>query len=186
MAQTLQGLNIDVFKDKFKTGARSYLFYIVPSFPAGLTQNVQEDAKFLVRSSSLPSSNFDEMITSWQGFDFKTAGKRNYDQWTVSFTVDKDAKIRAAFANWMDLILDPLTNRHAYPDEYMVPVQTVTLIGLDLTDLMAYNLYYAWPSSVGEVSLDYANSDFAMFDVTYSYVYFKTLAANTPSQALRG
>jgi hypothetical protein len=40
-------------------------------------------------------------------------------------------------------------------------------------NIMTYNLIKAWPSSVGELALDYGSQDVATFDVTFAYQYHK-------------
>jgi hypothetical protein len=169
------GMSIDDFKTNFQTGARSYLFYCKPIFPSitGLLypSGQIENTKFLVRSTQLPSVSLEEQATSWQGFEYKTAGKYTYDNWTISFNVDAYANIRNNYALWCKYILDPATNKHAYPNQYFVD-QEIELLGLDFVPIAKYTLKYAFPSQVGDVNLDYTNTDFAQFDVTYSYTYF--------------
>jgi len=167
-------LDVETFRQRFQTGARTYLFYMVPTFPSLPGVMAQEDAMFFVKSTSLPTSSFEELVASWQGFDYKAAGKRTYDNWTVSFNVDKNATIRKTFVNWMDLILNPKVNKPAPAETYMRP-QRVHLLGLDTFEpAMTYTLIAAWPSQVGEVTLDYADSAYASFDVTFTYLYFET------------
>jgi hypothetical protein len=169
-------LDVETFRKRFETGARTYLFYMEPQFPSsvlagGMSSN---DATFLVKSTSLPSSSFEELVASWQGFDYKAAGKRTYDNWTVSFNVDWQANIRNTFVNWMDIILDPKKNEPALPTTYMKE-QKIHLLGLDtFTPAITYTLKACWPSQVGEITLDYADSAYASFDVTFTYLYYTT------------
>jgi hypothetical protein len=164
-------LNIRDFLDKFKTGARSYLFYMTPNLPD--TMGLDEGGTYLVKATSLPSSNFDDITASWQGFDFKTPGKRTYDTWNVTFNVDMNATIRKAFLAWQNIILDPTKNIHSLPSTYMRD-QEVSLLGLNLQPILTYTLVKAYPSALAEVSLDYGDSNFASFDVTFTYQYFTT------------
>lgn len=168
--------SIDTFRTNFQTGARSYMFVYEPQWPTVIPATYPmsvTNAKYLVRSSSLPSSSFDELLVSWQGFDFKQAGKRMYNDFTVSFNVDLKAGIRKNFLAWQDLILDPKTNAHAMPDQYFRD-QTITLLGLDfdVNGILTYDFKYAWPKDVGDLTLDYTNSEMAMFDVTFAFTYF--------------
>jgi len=165
-------LNIDAFKAKFETGARPYLFYFEPSFPSGLGIPINPQPRFLVRSTALPTSSVEPIVTPWQGFDYVSGGKRSFGDFTVSFNVDLQANVRKQFLRWHDLILDPKTNKHAYPSEYFKD-QIVVQLGLDFTSIMSYKLWYAWPSDIGAQALDYgATGDMANFDVTFRYTYF--------------
>jgi hypothetical protein len=116
-------------------------------------------------------SSFEEILTGWQGFDYKTAGKRIYNPFVVTFNTDLEAKIRKAFLAWQNLILNPETNHHALPEAYMKE-QSINLLGLDFETILRYKLQFAWPMEVGDLALDYMNTtDFAQFDVTFNYTY---------------
>ena len=165
-------LSIDTYKQQFQTGARSYLFYFQPVFPSGISVPQNPEARFLVKTTSLPMSSVEEMITPWQGFDYKTGGKRMYNDLTVTFNVDLNANIRKAFLAWQDMILDPQTNHHAYPEQYFTE-QDLVLLGLEFTPILSYKLHFAWPGEVGDLALDYSQTaEIASFDVTFKYTYF--------------
>lgn len=164
-------LNIESFKSHFETGARAYLFYFEPQFPA--TVSTMSNIRFLVKTANLPSSTIDENITQWQGFDYKTAGKRTYNNLTCTFNVDVNANIRKIFLGWQDLILNPITNRHAMPSEYFKEQSLYLLNPKDFSISLVYKLQFAWPSEVGDLQLDMSQTtDFATFDCTFSYTYF--------------
>lgn len=164
-------LNIDAFKTQFETGARSYLFYFEPNFPAGVP--TLNNARFLVKTANMPSSTIDENVTQWQGFDYKTAGKRTYNNLTCTFNVDIYANIRKSFLMWQDLILNPINNRHAMPSQYFKEQSLYLLNPKDFTTALVYTLNFAWPSNVGDLQLDMSQTtDFATFDVEFTYTYF--------------
>jgi len=167
---TASELNIDAFKTNFETGARSYLFYYQPNFP--LTK--MDSSRFLIKTATLPSSTIDENIVAWQGFDAKFAGKRTYNNLSVTFNVDVNAQIRRIFLQWQDLILNPKTNRHAMPNEYFRDQELYLLNPKDFTTSIKYRLKYAWPSTIGDLQLDHSQtSEFASFDVEFAYTYFE-------------
>jgi hypothetical protein len=165
--------SIDTYKQQFETGARSYMFYFEPQFPRDLGVTLDKpNARFLVKTATLPSSSVEEMITPWQGFDYKTGGKRMYNDLMCTFNVDLNANVRKAFLKWQDMILDPQTNKHAYPSQYFT-VQNLVLLGLQFEPILTYKLHFAWPGEVGDLQLDYAQTtEIASFDVTFKYTYF--------------
>ena len=166
---SLPAFDINSFRDKFESAARSYLFYVTPTIPGAVI-----DATYLVKSSSLPSSGFEEITTSMQSLDTKSAGKRTFDNWNVTFFIDRNALLRKYFAWWLNLIVHPASGTHSYPSEYMRD-QQVSLVGFQSQqEIMTYTLKNAWPVSVGETALDYSNIDYAQFDVTFAYQYFLT------------
>jgi hypothetical protein len=165
----MPNFDIESFRAKFQAGARGYLFYVKPVFPLGLGADT-DTATYLVRTASLPESTHEEIIVPWQGFDYKMAGKATYGTWDVTFNVDKDADILQWYLEWKRIILDPTTNVHGSPVDYMVD-QQVEMIGLDGNTILKYKLIGAWPMTVSAVELDYATTDVAQFTVTWSYQY---------------
>lgn len=161
--------NLEGFKAGFGDGARGNLFYYIPNFPA-VTPSVPQ-AKFLVKSTSLPDTTLEEVTVNWQGYDFKYASKHTYSDFTVSFNVDKEAKIRLAFEDWVNkYIHDPETNKYGEFSEYMLD-QRLQLLGYSGDVIMEYTLHDAWPKAIGAISLDYATADIATFEVTFTYSY---------------
>jgi hypothetical protein len=161
--------DITNFRNIFQTAARTYLFYVSPSIPGALS-NLQK-VTYLVRASSLPSSSFEEILTSMQQSDFKSAGKRTYDNWNVTFYIDINATIRRDFARWLNMIVDPISGIHGYPRDYMRD-QRVTLLGMNKKEIMQFTLKNAYPTSVGETALDYGNIEYASFEVAFAYQYY--------------
>jgi hypothetical protein len=164
---TTQGFNLDQFRAKFSGGARSYLFYFRPMFPAafGITT---EDAQYLVKTTSLPESTLTPITVPWQGYDFKMAGRHEYADLTVTFNVDINSRIRLAYERWSHFIHDPETNIYEMPDNYMQD-QILYLLDYNGDPMLTYKLFGAWPTSIGAVTLDYSAIDVAQFDVTFSY-----------------
>lgn len=168
--------DVDSYRGNFSGGARAYLFYYKPVFPAGIAAD-SETSTYLVRTTSLPETEMDEIPLSWQGMDFKVAGRYTYTDWTVSFNCDAEAKIQKYFHNWVSLIHDPTTNIHTNPTDYMVD-QQLELLGLTGKPIMKYKLFACWPKTIGNASLDYATNDVVQFDITFTYVYHVTDNAN--------
>jgi hypothetical protein len=165
----MPGFNIENFKANFEGGARSYLFYYIPRYPGGVSDGGQ-DITYLVRTTSLPETTLEETIVNWQGFDFKFAAKNTFADFVVTFNVDKDAKVRKLFENWMTKIHNPETNEFAKASEYMI-AQRIQLLDYDGSVVMQYVLHHAWPKSITAITLDYASTEVAQFDVNFSYAY---------------
>ena len=164
--------NLEAFKANFKGGARSYLFYYIPNFPTGITGLSEDEVTYLVRTTTLPESTLEETIVNWQGFDFKFAAKHTFTDFTITFNVDRPAKVRKMYEDWIELIHNSETNVFASLDTYMTD-QRIRLLDYDGTKVMDYILYNAWVKTVGPVTLDYAATDTAQFDVTFTYSHHK-------------
>jgi hypothetical protein len=165
--------DIEAFRSSFKGGAKSYLFYYIPNMPAGITDLTRDDVTYLVRTTALPETTLEETIVNWQGMDFKFPAKSTFADFTVTFNVDVEAKVRKMFEEWTKLIHNPETNVYGSLEEIMRD-QTLRLLDYSGNSIMEYKLMYAWPKTIGAVTLDYASTETAQFDVTFSYIYHKT------------
>jgi hypothetical protein len=129
-----------------------------------------KDFPYLVKSSSLPSSEFEESNTFWQGQKFKFASTQNFGDWSITFNIDSNALVLQKFYNWQRIIHDPQSNIYGKPTSYMVD-QEVHLLGLDQKPICVYKMYGAWPKSVNAVDLDYTSGDLATVEVNFAYQY---------------
>jgi hypothetical protein len=168
--------DIDTYKTKFTGGARQYLFFAYFTFPYSIGNSV---IPYLVKSTSIPDSSLEEIVVPYPGISFKMAGTRTYGDWQISFNVDEDGVLLHGFHNWHDLIYDSDTHSQISANNYMRN-QTLFLLDGNGASTEQITLYGAWPKSVGAVGLDYATSDIATMDVTFSYQYYKfeTLSSN--------
>jgi len=131
----------------------------------------QDKWPYLVRSTSLPQSDIEEITTNWIGQQYKMAARRTTGDWTVTFVVDNDGKILKRFWDWQNIIHNPEANIYGKPVTYMAD-QEIHLLGFDTGEtICVYKLYGAWPKTIGQVQLDYTTNDIAQFDVTFSYQY---------------
>jgi hypothetical protein len=171
--------NLDAFKAGFGDGARSNLFYFIPNFPASIDEGLGDRTRFLVKSTSLPDTTIEEVAVDWQGYNFKFAGKHTYSDFTVVFSVDRKAKIRLAFENWVNKkIHNPLTNEYFTSDSYMRD-QKLQWLGYDGEVIMEYTLFNAWPSKLGAIALDYSTGAISTFDVAFAYSHFTSKNSGT-------
>lgn len=159
--------NLDGFIGANKDLARGYTFYInVQNY------NVQgETQKYLVRSSSLPTSTVTPAETNWQGNVYKLGTTQEFADFTVTYSVDINDDIRKNYEDWLKNIHNPETNLHGPPAEYMADIQLEHVSHRDGSVIMTYNLVLAWPTVVGEMALDYSSKDLATFEVTFAYQY---------------
>ena len=165
--------DIDSYRASFQGGARQYLFYVKPVFPAGIPGADTELATYLVRTSSLPETMTEEITTQWQGFDYKQPGKFTFSDWNITFNVDLKANIQTMFMNWIVATHDPTTNMYQLPSNLMSD-QQLELLGIDSKPILKYKLIAAWPKAMTAVTLDYGSNDVAQFDVTFAYIYHVT------------
>jgi len=163
--------DIESFKNNFRDGARANLFYYKPALPGLVSNDIGLDRMtYLVRATSLPASTLEETLVNWQGMDFPFANKHTFNEFTMTFNVDREAKIRKTFENWINLIHNPETNVYALIEQYQMD-QRLQLLGYNGEVVLEYILHSAWPREVGAVELSYDSTEIAQFDVTWRYIY---------------
>ena len=75
-----------------------------------------------------------------------------------------------------------LSNMQSKPSSLMVN-QEAYLLNSTGNTISVYKLYYAWPKSIGQVSLDYGSNEVSTVDVTFSYQFFNVY--DQPQGAVR-
>ena len=165
----MPGFHVSSLKGKVESYARPYLFNIyLDSAPVALAGG-ENQAAYLVRSGSLPTGTIEPIEVPWQGQTYKIGGTHTFDTWSCTFNVDMAANIRRQFVLWQEAIHNPNSNIQGLPSAYQGSVR-IELLSVNAVPVMTYILNQAWPSEVGEISLDYSeNSDVAQFDVTFTY-----------------
>jgi len=164
---------IDQFRANFLNGARGYLFYVVPTFPSYISSTSTISPTYLVRSSSIPARTIAETSTNWQGYTYPLGGKSQFNDWSITFTVDKECSIYNQYIKWVDMVHDPETNVHGDPINFSVD-QSAQLLSLDgRKGILKITCIGCWPQSVSELSLDYSGSDVLTFTVTFKLIRVK-------------
>jgi len=181
--------SIDNFVSEFKGGARASFFIWQPEFKNAegktISQGISYDSNFntqelkkrmyLVKATNFPSTTVEEHIVEYQGLNFKIGGKKIFEDWNITLYLDSEGKIRHELEEWTNGIhevRDGVNIQH-YFENYK---STQTFLILDGSGnfqkpLLRIKLFGAWPKSIGPISLDYSSSDFAEFELTFSYQY---------------
>ena len=183
---------IDFFKGKFVGGgARPNLFECiinVPEGPKAGQPQVDEKMRFMIKASSLPASNVNTIPIPFRGREFKIAGDRSFEPWTVTVLNDTDFQIRRTFERWMNIL-----NKHEdnagiiNPADYMRNMRVLQLGRASLSNAQdsspvtatehpvhaSYQFMDAWPSEVSSIDLSYDTTDtFEEFTVTFQYQWY--------------
>jgi len=159
--------SLNSFISIFKDFSRSYLF------KATVTKNganIFGNHHFLVKSTSLPQESITEIAGDLQGNNYKIAGYREFQDFTIEFKSDISDGLRYAFVKWCDEIHNPSTHAHGSPERYFGGVNLSHLNG-DGNSILDYELIMAWPKSVSEMALSYEDKNIASFSVVFSYQY---------------
>lgn len=172
--------NLQSYISTAKDFSRGYVFYASVS-GGGFASNNED--KYFVRSSSLPASAIEQATTNWQGNAYKLGTTNTYADFTITYNVDINDNLRERYEEWNRSIHDVQTNNHGMLNGlnvgYLGEVFLEHLSHRDGSIIMTYKLVGAWPSSIGELALDYATKDVAQFTVTFTYQYHLVSGVHT-------
>ena len=161
------GFNLDSMIGAYKDFARGYLFYARITSPASA---LDQNHPYLVQSTTLPAQSIEPITTNWQGNEYKIGGTNTFSDFTITFKSDTAQDLRVKFLEWVKVVHDPVSNVHGKPSDYFGTID-LTQIDVEGAKVMSYSLINAWPSGIGEVTLDYSNKEISTFDVTFAYQY---------------
>jgi len=169
-------------------GARPSQFEMEITWPVNIPSGIiaGSNFRFLCRVSKIPEATIGKIDIPYFGRKLKFAGDREFGDLTVTVINDEDYKVRHAFEDWMRAI----TGHSTTVSQYNGGIATDTVSALSyategiVTQLSrndrgtgqqhAYRFVGMWPSSLGEVALDWANYDaIEEFTVQFQYQWWE-------------
>ena len=185
--------SISTFKSKLiGGGARPNLFEVNLDDVPGSEKEIWNDFKFLCKAANLPAQNIASIDVPFRGRQFKVAGDRTIDNWTVTIINDEDFKYRKAFEDWSQRILSNesnmgVTNPAAYMRDAMVlQLGRSDKIGKEqdrnafvgdsskVPVLYSYQFTNIWPVTVGDIALSMETGDtIEEYDVEFAVNSFR-------------
>jgi len=166
-------LNIDDFKSKLVGGgARSNLFRATVTYP-GFAAGDIELTSFMCKSAQLPASTIETIEVPFRGRQFKIAGDRTFEAWSITIINDTDFAVRNAFERWMNGVNGHQENTGlTNPTDYKADM---IIEQLDKTGVAVkrYDFKGAFPSSVSAIDVSYdTENEIEEFEVEIQYDYW--------------
>jgi hypothetical protein len=168
-------LGVDDFKSKLRGGgARPNLFKATINYPTYVNGDV-ELSSFLCKAAQLPASTVGNILVPFRGRQFKMAGDRVFDSWTVTIINDTDFNIRNAMERWMNGINNHNANTGLNtPIDYEADL-IVEQLDKDASVLKTYNFRGAFPTAISAIDLSFDNTDvIEEFQVEFQYQYWES------------
>ena len=169
--------NINDFKAKLAGGgARANQFKVTMPFPGYAQVGGEiEDLAFLCQATSIPAMNMGVVNVPFRGRNIKIAGDRTFEEWTVTCYNDTNFKLRNAFERWQNGINNMSDNEGlSNPVDYQVDA-FIDHLDRNGNTVKSYTLRGAFPTSIGEIGLDYEEkTSIEVFPVNFSYQFFET------------
>ena len=164
-------------------GALQSLFEATVTVPAGVTS--PGDFNFMCKTTSFPISTVEVTPVSYMGRSINIPGNREVQQWTTECYNDESHQIRSSLLGWLNQLNNYETNKRTKgwttTEKYtgQLTVSQFTKSGAEATNVVTF--YDAWPSSIGEISLDWETSEIQTFEVTWEFSYWDQTATGTGS-----
>jgi len=139
------------------------------------------------------------MVTSEKALDYISRAKQKvYDDITLTFHCTEGMEELKFFQNWMNLLVNPVTNRVGYHSDYGTGSIEIFKLGIrsnnannvsdeDNIPVMTTTIFDAYPKRIEPITLDYSTTgNILSLAVSFSYRYYnqkfiKIQETNRPS-----
>ena len=182
----MASFSIDTFTAKLKGGgALASLFEAELTASKGTEfQSATDDFKFLCKATSLPGDTIDVSPITYMGRQINIPSNRAAVQWTTTVYNDEGMEIRNNIESWMEQLNSHKTNVRAAA---MTQIQSYTgtlkvkTFGKASSSVIkkSYEFIDAWPSAVGEITVDWETNDIQTYDVTWEFSYWRSAQSDT-------
>ena len=134
-----------------------------------------ENLAFMCKAAALPAQNVASIDVPFRGRQFKVAGDRTIDNWTITVINDENFAVRNAMERWSQSIIDNATNQgQIAPTNYMSSADVFQYSrqkgdGESVGVLKQYKFVDIFPITVGDIALSYESGDaIEEFDVEFA------------------
>lgn len=157
-----------------------------------------DKVSYLCKSSALPSATIDTIELSYYTRNIKIPGKRTFSPITLTFLHHENYKIRTRFESWVNLLNDPEDNVRLISYDQLFATLTLVhyaqqgklesakkivfnsekklneevtynYVTGEANEIARYDLYKAFPTSLGGLQFSHDNDDIQTFDVEFQY-----------------
>ena len=176
-------------------GALQSLFQVTIVTPTLLTSTdaAEKDYPYMTKAATFPESTITATPISYMGREIQIPGNRESTQWTNTIYNDEDFLIRHMLEAWTEKLNSGPGNSRS--SDMLTPLTytgTLEVTGFkkstktsdpddtgktteDADVASSYKFWFAWPSSVGEITLDWETNEIQEYEVTWEYSYYTKL-----------
>jgi hypothetical protein len=164
---------VDDYKSNIEGLASSSRYHIKFTRTEFLSIFPNNEYKYLVSSVNVPGQEVRTNSMALWGMKKDIASSIDFDPITISFICDKDLKIRRAFEEWIDQIVNKSTFTVSYYKDYVCDM-AITILNKALVPVREYKIREVYPTNLADISLGYEKVDEPMqFTVTFKYWDFE-------------
>ena len=144
----------------------------------------------MCKAANLPAQNVASIDVPVRGRQFKVAGDRTIDNWTITVINDENFAVRNAMERWSQSIIDNATNQgQVDPNNYMSQADVFQYSrqkgnGDNVGVIKTYRFVDIFPVAGGDIALAYDSGDtIEEFDVEFAVNNIELVGLNGGSQA---
>ena len=137
------------------------------------------DFEFLCKATTLPGDTIDVATVTYMGRGINNPSNRAAVQWTTTVYNDEGMATRNNIENWMEKLNSHSTNVRATGMQRILDytgsltVEQLPKTG-GTTSTKLYTFVNAWPSAIGEITVDWETNDIQTYDVSWEFSYWKS------------
>lgn len=169
---------IDKFKQQVHSQGilRGNRFKVKMYPPLSLMIGQDDDAlERYATAVTLPGRNVGLLERSEYGEARSVGVVHEHGECSVDFILSEDTRERRYIERWQDLIFNPLQQKYGYYSNYIGKVEIHLLGHNNRKTEASYELQEAFPTSIGDLSLEYGDGTMKTMSVTFKYRrYLKT------------
>jgi hypothetical protein len=152
----------------------------------GVSTTNMGTVEFLCHATSFPASTITSTPIAYMGREINIPGNRAAETWTSTIYNDEGHSVRNDLIAWMNKLNDFETNTRAAdyddPSKYggTMAVRQFSKSSTAITNSVKF--FNIWPSSVAEISLDWATSEIQDYEVTWEFSHWNIVPAPLSSE----
>lgn len=167
--------NINDFKSSFnKDIARTNKFDVNINIPLTLIPYVSsaKSLKYRCENAQLPGRTFATTEQKTYGPIEKFPYLTSYNDIDLTFIIEDDMNQKVFFDAWLNYINPQYNNNFRYKSDYST---VITINQYDVTNELSYSvdLIDAYPISMNQMDLSWADDGYHKLSVTFAYTYWK-------------
>ena len=176
----MASFSIDTFTSKLKAGgALSSLFEAELTTTKGPQQaSAVQDFKFLCKATTLPGDTIETATVTYMGRGINIPANRAAATWETTIYNDEGMEIRNNLESWMEQLNSHKSNVRATAmtqiQSYTGTLKVKTFAKAGSTITKSYEFIDAWPSAIGEITVDWETNDIQTYDITWEFSYWRS------------
>ena len=108
-----------------------------------------------------------------------------YGSVAMTFTCDRDMKIKSFFDSWAGGIVNVRGGVFNYYDDYIIPELNIYQYNENLDTIYCVTLYNVYPKVVNDMLVAAASHEYNRFQVVFQYEHWKSWSITAPAQVLK-